>query len=73
MIRISWDGHYLDGKTADRQAVQIHLAGDGLKIIKDNGETLSWPYGEIRQVQGFYQNESRVGGAWLGNYDLFRR
>ena len=57
MIRISWDGHYLDGKTADRQAVQIHLAGDGLKIIKDNGETLSWPYGEIRQVQGFYQNE----------------
>jgi len=57
LIQITWPGSYLDGKTADKQAVTIHLHNDGLKIAKHDGEVLWWPYRDIRQVQGFYENE----------------
>ncbi len=57
MIQITWHGYYLDGKTADKQAVEIQLLGEGLKITTKTGAILLWPYSEIRQTQGFYRNE----------------
>lgn len=55
--RISWKGHYLDGKTAEKQAVEIQLHNEGLRISTQSGNTFLWPYQEIRQTQGFYRNE----------------
>jgi len=48
----------LDGKTADKQAVEIQLLSEGLKIVivRTSAELL-WPYQEIRQTQGFYKDE----------------
>ena len=58
MIQINWQGYYLDGRTADKQAAQIQLLNEGLKIvIVKTGVVLFWPYQEIRQTQGFYKNE----------------
>ena len=57
MIQISWQGYYLDGKTADKQTVEIQLLGEGLRINTKTGAIFLWPYQEIRQTQGFYRNE----------------
>jgi len=57
LIQITWQGHYLDGKTADKQAVEIQLLQEGLKITTKSGAVFLWPYQEIRQTQGFYRNE----------------
>ena len=52
-----WQGHYLDGQSAVRQKAKIHLLETGLQIFLETGQTLSWPYKEIRQTQGFYAGE----------------
>ncbi len=57
MIQITWQGYYLDGKTADKRAVEIQLLHEGLKITIKAGAVFLWPYSEIRQTQGFYHNE----------------
>lgn len=57
MIQITWQGYYLDGKTADKQAVEIQLQSGGLKITTKTGIVFLWPYQELRQTQGFYRNE----------------
>ncbi|MBI4611386.1 MAG: M48 family metallopeptidase [Candidatus Rokubacteria bacterium] len=56
-MRTEWHGYYLDGKTAARQRVGIHLMRTGLQITTESGATLWWPYAEIRQTQGFYAGE----------------
>jgi len=57
LIQITWQGYYLDGRTADKQAVEIQLLGEGLRIATKAGAIFLWPYQEIRQTQGFYRNE----------------
>jgi beta-barrel assembly-enhancing protease len=57
LIQITWQGYYLDGRTADKQAVEIQLLNEGLKITTKAGVVFFWPYSEIRQTQGFYGNE----------------
>jgi len=58
LIQIIWQGYYLDGKTSDKQVVEIQLLNEGLKIIIiKTGAVFLWPYQEIRQTQGFYGNE----------------
>ena len=57
LIQITWQGYYLDGKTADKQAVEIQLLGEGLRINTKTGAVFLWPYQEIRQTQGFYRDE----------------
>lgn len=52
-----WHGSYLDGRTAARHCATIRLMPDGLEITTDAGTTLRWPYGEVRQTQGFYAGE----------------
>jgi Zn-dependent protease with chaperone function len=67
MVRLVWDGHYLDGQTADKIPATIELAHDSLKIHAAGGVCLEWPYREIRQTQGFYGSEpvrlERGGGT----------
>ena len=57
MIQITWQGYYLDGKTADKQAVEIQLQSESLRITTKTGAVFFWPYQEIRQTQGFYRDE----------------
>lgn len=57
LIQITWQGYYLDGKTADKQAVEIQLLGEGLRITTKTGAIFLWPYQKIRQTQGFYRDE----------------
>jgi Zn-dependent protease with chaperone function len=57
LIQITWQGYYLDGKTAGKQAAEIQLLGEGLRIATKTGGVFLWPYQEIRQTQGFYRNE----------------
>jgi len=56
-MRTDWEGYYLDGQTAARHRATIRLMPDRLQITTDAGATLWWPYGEIRQTQGFYAGE----------------
>lgn len=56
-MQIERDGHYLDGQSARRQLAKIRLTQTGLQIDIENGTTISWPYNEIRQTQGFYTGE----------------
>src|SRR3990172_9034033 len=54
---IEWQGYYLDGKTASRQQATIQLMPTGLEVTTESGQTLWWPYDEIRQTQGFHSGE----------------
>jgi len=52
-----WQGHYLDGRQATRHRVTIQLTTTALHIVKADGHTIHWPYGEITQTQGTYEGE----------------
>ena len=52
-----WEGHYLNGKTSAQRKAMVNPEVDGLKIDLDNGDSLVWPYDEIRQAQGHYEGE----------------
>ena len=56
-MQTDWEGYYLDGRTAGRKRVSIQLMRLGLHVTTERGETLWWPYEEIRQTQGFYSGE----------------
>ncbi len=52
MKKIHFQGHYLDGKTAEKKSVDVRLSGTGL-VLKTGGGELFWPYSEIRQPESF--------------------
>jgi predicted Zn-dependent protease len=56
-MQTDWEGYYLDGKTATRQRAAVRLLRTRLEISPANGPTVWWPYGEIRQTQGFYAGQ----------------
>lgn len=56
-MQTEWHGHYLDGRTALTHRAAIYLTESGLRISLESGRSFSWPYGEIRQTQGFYSGE----------------
>jgi len=56
-MRTEWEGSYLDGRTAARHRATIRVMASGLEITTERGTTHWWPYGEIRQTQGFYAGE----------------
>jgi beta-barrel assembly-enhancing protease len=47
-----WRGAYFDGRTAERHAVTVTLGAVAIRITDADGRALTWPYGEVRQVQG---------------------
>lgn len=57
LMRTDWEGYYLDGRTAARYRAAIRLMRGGLQVTTEGGTTLWWPYGEVRQTQGFYAGE----------------
>ncbi len=56
-MQIDWEGYYLDGKTAARHRAAVRLLRTRLEIAPENGPMVWWPYGEIRQTQGFYAGQ----------------
>jgi len=52
-----WQGYYLDGRSATRHPITIQLTTTALHILKADGNTIRWPYGEIAQTQGAYEGE----------------
>lgn len=56
-MQTDWQGYYLDGKTAARQRAAVRLLRTRLEIAPENGAMVWWPYGEIRQTQGFYAGQ----------------
>jgi beta-barrel assembly-enhancing protease len=54
---MSWRGHYLDGRRADRRAATVRVSRTGLDITTDDGTTHYWPFAEVRQTQGAYAGE----------------
>ena len=57
-MRAEWTGHYLDGRSAARQAATVRITPGGLEILlADTGTRVWWPYAGLRQTQGFYAGE----------------
>jgi hypothetical protein len=57
-VRAEWTGHYLDGRSAARQAATVRITPGGLEILlADTGTRVWWPYAGLRQTQGFYAGE----------------
>lgn len=53
-----WQGQYLDGVSAVRQAVTVRIVRTGLELTPhDGGATRFWPFTGIRQTQGTYAGE----------------
>jgi predicted Zn-dependent protease len=56
-MRTDWAGIYLDGRTAARQTATLRLMREGIEVTTAAAGTRLWPYGELRQTQGFYAGE----------------
>ena len=57
-MRLEWQGHYLDGKSAARRPARVRIMATGLEVTaSDPPETAFWPYAELRQTQGWYVGE----------------
>jgi len=56
-MQYEWRANYLDGQTAIRQPATVRLMREGLEVETPGGWRRLWPYGEIRQSQGFYEGE----------------
>lgn len=56
-MQTEWEGYYLDGQTAVRHRAAVRLLRTRLEITTESGLTAWWPYGAIRQTQGFYTGQ----------------
>jgi Zn-dependent protease with chaperone function len=56
-MQYEWRAYYLDGQTAIRHPATVRLMGQGLEVETPGGWSRFWPYGELRQTQGFYEGE----------------
>lgn len=55
--RTEWTGFYYDGRTADREKVRVAATAAGLRLLRETGPPIVWPYRELRQTQGFLAGE----------------
>ncbi len=56
-MRRTWEGHYLDGRSATRQPVTIQPLRAALHFTTADDRRFTWPYAKIRQTQGNYEGE----------------
>lgn len=56
-MKIEWEGIYFDGRSAQRRRAAVRPVLDGLHITLDDGTTFSWPYREVRQIQGVFRGQ----------------
>lgn len=54
---MTWQGHYLDGQSAQRCRATVRVASTGLEITTEDGVTRRWLFSQIRQTQGHYAGE----------------
>jgi predicted Zn-dependent protease len=50
-------GVFLDGRTAAKRRASVDVTPTALHISLENGQTLRWPFDEVRQTQGLYDRE----------------
>lgn len=55
-MKLFWQAYYYDGKTAQRHEVEVSASPEGL-VIKKDGSSLNWHFGEIEQTQGSHEGE----------------
>ena len=64
---MSWRGHHLDGRSAERRPATVRVLPGALDIDVEGAGVRRWPLGEVRQTQGAYRGESvrleRAGAA----------
>ena len=56
-MRTDWDGFYLDGRAPLRRAARVRLTRSGIEVAPEGGATAFWPYGEVRQTQGWHAGQ----------------
>lgn len=56
-MRTDWEGFYLDGRTPLRRPARMRLTRSGIEISPEGSATTFWPYGEVRQTQGWHAGE----------------
>jgi predicted Zn-dependent protease len=52
-----WSGFYFDGCSAQRHPVSLVVTGDGLRIVRADGQAMVWPFESMRQTQGRHERE----------------
>ncbi len=55
--RTTWNGFHYDGQTAHREPVTIAITADGLHLTRENGESFTWRFEEIRRVPPLHHGE----------------
>jgi len=54
---MTWSGHYLDGRSAERHPVTVRFVPGALDIATSDAASRRWPLAEIRQTQGAYRGQ----------------
>jgi Zn-dependent protease with chaperone function len=54
-VRLIWRGNYFDGVSAKRHRVEAALTPAGIRITREDGGEVFWPYEETTQTQGFFR------------------
>ncbi len=54
---MTWNGHYLDGRSAERHPATVRFVPGALDIETPGAAARRWPLAEIRQTQGAYPGE----------------
>lgn len=55
--RATWSGFHYDGRTAHREPVIIAITADGLHLTREDGESFTWRFDEIRRVPPLHRGE----------------
>jgi hypothetical protein len=56
-MRLNWQGTFFDGQTARRHRVEVNLTPTEIRMTREDGQVLLWPFEEITQTQGYYKGE----------------
>jgi Zn-dependent protease with chaperone function len=59
-VRTAWNGIYFDGRTPRRNPVTITIMAEGLRILKEDGATIWWPYHELSRATSYQLDEPVV-------------
>lgn len=60
MVNYSWTGFHYDGKTAHREPVTISVAGGGLHVVRADGGSFLWSFGELHRADRVGHESLRI-------------
>jgi predicted Zn-dependent protease len=52
-----WPAFFYDGRTADRESVNVSFVPGGLRLERADGTSMTWPISQVRQTQGAFSKE----------------